>query len=35
VKGSFGNPSTASEGIQEMEVTDDSIRIKLLLSTRD
>jgi hypothetical protein len=27
VNGSFGSPSTASEGIHEMEVTDDSIRI--------
>jgi hypothetical protein len=27
VKGSFGNPSTASEGIHEMEVMDDAIRI--------
>ena len=27
LNGSFGIPSTASDGIQEMDVTDDSIRI--------
>ena len=27
VKGSFGSPSTASDGIHEMDVTDDSIRM--------
>jgi hypothetical protein len=32
VKGTFGRPSTASEGIHEIEVTADSIRIAAPLS---
>jgi hypothetical protein len=30
VNGSFGSPSTASDGIQEIAVTDDSMRTVLL-----
>src|SRR6476660_2160305 len=35
VNGSFGSPSTASDGIHEMEVTDDSIRIVALSQEAD